>query len=136
MKRTAQLFAALLVSLTVSQSFSEPVPQQAGPAKAEGAPATPVETPREKRIRERRNQQASPTPATPEPKAAPKAGARPIKEGNALEAKARTPEEQLKLFITIMAVMVNVSALNIILLTQLCMLMPAALLVELDQGKK
>ena len=66
--------------------------------KAEGAPATPGETPRAKRIRERRNQPSAPAPAAPQPKAAPKAGARTIKEGNALEAKARTPEEQLRLF--------------------------------------
>ena len=72
------------------QAATSPEPDNAAPAKA-------GETPRAKRIRERRNNQPAPAPAAPEP-AAPKAAARKIKEGNALEAKARTPEEQLKLF--------------------------------------
>lgn len=84
---------ALLLATTALVFAQEPKAQD---AKADAAVAPAGETPKEKRLRERRmKQQAA---AAKDPKAPAKAGEKPMKEGNAMDAKALTPEEQLKRF--------------------------------------
>ncbi len=78
---------ALLVATTAVVLAQEPT---APNGKTDATPAGPEESAKAKRMRERRNKQAAPAPGA-------KAGEKPMKEGNALDAKALTPEEQLKM---------------------------------------